>query len=341
RTIAPHHHRFVDSKTLLVFFTEAHFASDNDDPTAAVYTLERCGEFSIYQLLQPKLICVRITPVSLTIFHALAIISTGLRLEHRRRTKKLWWDDLVTVVPIMLEGLNITILWLRIRDHRDTPLKYRILMSYGNTVCFTTILWYVPRSIELLRITWDISRRFSRISLAFAVVRITPSWTKSRRIAIWLTITLIFFWLGLLLYLILTCTIHNEWQHAKTDVLICPPKRHVSVGFTAFDVVSDLALVAIPLNLLWNMNHASSQRRLVRLVFSASVLTLLASLCLCIVAYAGFMEGPGALLLWSMVCYILCPGSTNISLGKETRPTKAMFILRHIGPEIISFNLNG
>ncbi|PPQ84037.1 hypothetical protein CVT25_000583 [Psilocybe cyanescens] len=44
------------------------------------------------------------------------------------------------------------------------------------------------------------------------------------------------------------------------------------------------------------MSHASSQRRLVRLVFSASVLTLLGSLTLCIAGYADFMVGPGALM---------------------------------------------
>lgn len=52
--------------------------------------------------------------VSMSLLHGIAIISTCLRIEHRRRARRLWWDDYATIIPAVIEVLNIAMLWLRI-----------------------------------------------------------------------------------------------------------------------------------------------------------------------------------------------------------------------------------
>lgn len=69
------------------------------------------------------------------------------------------------------------------------------------------------------------------------------------------------------------------------------------------DVVADVILVAVPLHQIWCIKRRASERRLVRLVFSSSMLTLVASIALCVVSYGGFITGPGGLIVWLMSCY--------------------------------------
>ena len=70
------------------------------------------------------------------------------------------------------------------------------------------------------------------------------------------------------------------------------------------DVVADVMLVAVPLHQVWLIKRPANERRLVRLVFSTSILTLVASLALCVVSYGGFLTGPGGLIVWLMSCHV-------------------------------------
>ncbi len=70
------------------------------------------------------------------------------------------------------------------------------------------------------------------------------------------------------------------------------------------DSFSDVLLIAIPLYQLWHISSRTSERRLIRLVFSASVITLMASIGLCIISYGKILVGPGGPLVWLMACQI-------------------------------------
>jgi hypothetical protein len=54
--------------------------------------------------------------VSVTLFHLLAVGSTLLRLVHRWKTKRMWWDDYITVIPFTVDIVHIILMWLRFRD---------------------------------------------------------------------------------------------------------------------------------------------------------------------------------------------------------------------------------
>ncbi len=88
----------------------------------------------------------------------MAFISTCLRVEHRRRARRLWWDDYATIIPAVVEVLNVAVLWLRIthrtgeyfsqwtfmqisRDWFLVPLKHKILYSYSSSFFWSTIVW--------------------------------------------------------------------------------------------------------------------------------------------------------------------------------------------------------
>ncbi|TFK35205.1 hypothetical protein BDQ12DRAFT_668704 [Crucibulum laeve] len=91
-------------------------------------------------------------------------LSSALRVEYRRRTRRLWWDDYASIVPAVFECFTIANIWLRLRRHDDSERSqhFKAAYSYMNSAFFCSIIWW------------------SRISLALAVVRITPVWSKTR-----------------------------------------------------------------------------------------------------------------------------------------------------------------
>ena len=110
-----------------------------------------------------------VTEVCISILHGIATISTCLRVEHRRRARRLWWDDYATIIPAVVEVLNVAVLWLRIthnageyfnqwtfmpisRDWFLVPLKYKILYSYSSSFCWSTIVWQAFNCLSSLRL---------------------------------------------------------------------------------------------------------------------------------------------------------------------------------------------
>ncbi|TFK35236.1 hypothetical protein BDQ12DRAFT_668731 [Crucibulum laeve] len=141
----------------------------------------------------------------------------------------------------------------------------KVVLSYLNQTCFGLIIWW------------------SRISLALAVIRITPVWSKTRPWVICLICAFILNCLTIILGMTVTCAVNTNWQHMKADI------------------IGDLLLVGFPLYRLWYIKLQPAQHRLVLLVFSTSVLTLVAVVAVATVSYGRFFKGPGALLVWLMM----------------------------------------
>ncbi|TFK31963.1 hypothetical protein BDQ12DRAFT_671459 [Crucibulum laeve] len=74
--------------------------------------------------------------------------------------------------------------------------------------------------------------------------------------------------------------------------------------FATADVIGNLLLVGFPLYRLWYIKIQPAQHHLVLLVFSMSVLTLVAVMTVAIASYGKFFKGPGALLVWPMTTNI-------------------------------------
>ena len=53
--------------------------------------------------------------VSVTLFHSLVIGVTILRLVHRWRSKRMWWDDYSTFIVLLVDVMYVVIMWLRFR----------------------------------------------------------------------------------------------------------------------------------------------------------------------------------------------------------------------------------
>ena len=51
-------------------------------------------------------------PVFASVFHILALVSTMLRLIHRLRTSRMWWDDYTVVLPLAMNTVNFASLWV-------------------------------------------------------------------------------------------------------------------------------------------------------------------------------------------------------------------------------------
>ncbi|KAF9002141.1 hypothetical protein BDQ17DRAFT_1426102 [Cyathus striatus] len=85
----------------------------------------------------------------------------------------------------------------------------------------------------------------------------------------------------------------------------------------AADIASDLYLAALPLYRLWRLRMPSPQRRLIRLVFSTSLLTLVVVFILLIYSYGRIFEGPGSTFVWLMIVRIeeaICIVANNLTV---------------------------
>ncbi|TFK32506.1 hypothetical protein BDQ12DRAFT_500209 [Crucibulum laeve] len=226
--------------------------------------------------------------VSITILHVVAASSSVLRVEYRRRTHRVWWDDYASIVPAVFECFTIINIWLRFRhyDNSEHSRQWKVALSYMNQTSFAFTIWW------------------SRVSLALAVLRITPVWSKTRPWVVGITCAFILNCLALVLATVVICTLSTAWQSMRGDILICGPSYGVTLASIISDIIGDLSLVGFPLYRLWFIKLPPAQRRLVLLVFSTSLLTLAGAVGVAIAAYGKFFRGPGGLLVWLMTVKI-------------------------------------
>lgn len=53
-----------------------------------------------------------------TIFHMLALFSTLFRIVYRLRTSRMWWDDYMVVLPLVMDAIYFASLWTLIKSQR-------------------------------------------------------------------------------------------------------------------------------------------------------------------------------------------------------------------------------
>ena len=84
--------------------------------------------------------------------------------------------------------------------------------------------------------------RWSKISLALAVLRVIPNWSKIRPFAIAMPVIFLVFWATLLTTMITTCAIHTQWQSSQAQILICGPGYRITIVSTVRESSAELAL---------------------------------------------------------------------------------------------------
>ncbi|KAF9002136.1 hypothetical protein BDQ17DRAFT_1243536, partial [Cyathus striatus] len=202
--------------------------------------------------------------VSVTILHIVAIITACLRIGYRRKSRRIWWDDYATILPALLEFCNVIGLWMRLQ-HFSMLRQMKVNLRFLGMALLTTTIWW------------------SRIGMALSIARITPEWSKSRVIILYVTCSFVCNWIGLITAYTILCCLDTSWEFANTDILVCGSAFTASAASMISDIAGDLFLVTLPLHRLWRLRLPLAQRRLVRLVFSTSLLmlTVAATLLIC------------------------------------------------------------
>jgi hypothetical protein len=136
-----------------------------------------------------------------SVLHIIAIGSTLFRLFYRHRTRRLWWDDYTAIIPLVMECMYLTVLWLRVFER---GLSLSIRLNYRNSLTLFFRPWalrfkgkdraslvihglFYHRHMVCLfallvtQIHQKPYSRWTRISLGLAIARIIPRWEPVRK----------------------------------------------------------------------------------------------------------------------------------------------------------------
>ncbi|PPQ97593.1 hypothetical protein CVT26_002321 [Gymnopilus dilepis] len=216
---------------------------------------------------------------SVSVLYSIAIACAFYRLLHRYLIKRLWWDDYVVIVPLVLSLVYWPAFLLRIPyrlgvNISQAPFSIQVLSSFWFT--------YLPFILIV---------RFSRIAIALSLARVFPGGHPVRR---WC-----FFLVGLFTLLGASCLIITVASCKQSSVLFVSTVRGNSCIYVAKnlplksltilidDFGSDCLLVVFSLHFFWRLRLPPKERRLILIVSCASVLTTLA-----VVAYATIAGNP-------------------------------------------------
>ncbi|KIJ96699.1 hypothetical protein K443DRAFT_633963 [Laccaria amethystina LaAM-08-1] len=209
--------------------------------------------------------------ITLTIFQAIAISSTLYRLLRRYRIQRLWWDDYVVVIPLVMDIVYTVTFCLEFRD--SDPSLEKVLESYWLQLFF------------FLTIVWS-----TRIVLALSLGRIFPPTHRARKNSIVLAGIFLLAYVLAVVSPLFTCGGgEKSWSNP------CMTSNGIILRgafMSGADLTADTILVLFPLAVLWKIRLPRRERVLVLAVFSSSILTLLSALTLTIMAFSGIDLGP-------------------------------------------------
>ncbi|KAF9473072.1 hypothetical protein BDN70DRAFT_413709 [Pholiota conissans] len=203
--------------------------------------------------------------------HVIAISSSVYRLWVRFRIHRMWWDDYVLFVPLILDMFYGMVFWFSVprelgmfySSQSAAPVPYYlvILNSYWfKRFIFTVIVWS------------------TRIVLALSLARIFPARTHARILSMLLVAIMLCFLVTSILISATTC-------HRKTALLLANEFTDCTKSIAGFaledaftfagDIAGDTLLVICPLYWFWNIRLPTKKRRLILLAFCGNMLTLL------------------------------------------------------------------
>ena len=147
--------------------------------------------------------------VSASIFHFLVLGATLLRLIHRWRTRKIWWEDYTVCIVLLVDTILVILTWLRFRfGGKHTHFTPKWLWQYfvvhdiitGKVQGFIysawlsaamawAVIWWLFYFSFISQAYWHHSTRGSRFSLCLLLARIFPENHFFRRFSFVLSIT--------------------------------------------------------------------------------------------------------------------------------------------------------
>ncbi|KIK61424.1 hypothetical protein GYMLUDRAFT_225119 [Collybiopsis luxurians FD-317 M1] len=205
----------------------------------------------------------------------IAQILTVLRIYLRRRAKRLWWDDvwaLLTMLPTLLFTIAM---WIRTDTPGLGPLdeshSARIVAYWLVSISFTCSLWA------------------ARMSLIFSVIRLIPPLFLLRKITEGTAVVFFLMWAGSLAQKTYVCASDRSWYRLAAPQ--CHLGEKVAIVELVTDLFADIALAIIPIYLLRGVGISQKKRRMLYMMFGASLLISVVS-----VIHAVFLLGPSGLL---------------------------------------------
>jgi hypothetical protein len=94
-------------------------------------------ESALFQFLHIG-ICLHLCwKVCITILHLVVIGCTFLRLLHRWRTNRMWWDDYSTVLPLVIDVAYVIFMWWKFRGGGKLTYPFRARSIWINIFSFS------------------------------------------------------------------------------------------------------------------------------------------------------------------------------------------------------------
>jgi len=196
--------------------------------------------------------------------HGLAILTTTFRLWYRVRKRRFWWEDawaaasLVGAIASLFAVMGIT------GSENDPPYPGEsptghIVADWVMIFGFTTCLWS------------------ARLSLIFSLVRLSSGAARLRQVSLYAAAVFGAIFVGLLCQKVYVCGHDLSWEKDPALDFQCTLGDSIAIAQVVTDFSSDVALVAIPVFLLREVNSPKDQRILILSAFSTSILTSLIS----------------------------------------------------------------
>ncbi|KAF8830127.1 hypothetical protein F5879DRAFT_366762 [Lentinula edodes] len=224
------------------------------------------------QWVQPSSTTNRIVT---TILLGIAQILTLFRINIRRRANRLWWDDAWALLTMFLSQLLLIAMWIRTDTPGLGPLdeshSARIVAYWLVSISFTCTLWS------------------ARISLIFSVIRLIPPLFVLRRVSEWMAVIFFLMWAGSLIQKTYICASDRSWYQLSAPQ--CHLGTDVAIVELVTDLFADVVLAVIPIRLLAGVGLSPDKRRMLYMMFCASLLTSMVS-----IIHAVFLLGPSGLL---------------------------------------------
>ncbi|KAI0288944.1 hypothetical protein BC826DRAFT_1188097 [Russula brevipes] len=207
-----------------------------------------------------------------------AICMTLLRLWLRR--SRPWWDDawaffsLVWYVPLPLCSL------LSRDPHARAPILSSLIIQFAAVFMhvenpedisrLSRIASYYLMATTFYAVIWT-----ARISILFSIIRIDPDPIMRRRLK-WLAAAFVGALAFFLAQLLWTCEgMHDGWKNARSPQ--CHLPKVVAICQLVSDILSDLALILLPIRLIRGIKEKRLRWRLV-FIFSTAIVTTIVSL---------------------------------------------------------------
>ncbi|KZP14681.1 hypothetical protein FIBSPDRAFT_751463, partial [Athelia psychrophila] len=190
-----------------------------------------------------------------TVFPCLAISITAFRLVIQYRRSQLWWEDLWAAVAMAcIIGVVSAYWWFSIIVAKPHPdISSFVVAWWLSTSTFTCALWA------------------ARMSLTFSIIRISHPASRLRMVANLTAGLFACCFTSQIIQKVYICKDVKSWMNNTAHG--CDIGNGVGIAEICMDAVSDFLLMAMASRLLRDARQLKSQRKLIRGLFSASILT--------------------------------------------------------------------